>query len=83
MRSAGVELRYDSTHWGAMGTYEALKLAPKLLWVLSRVKRDLLARRPSVLVLIDFGAFNARAAAWALSKLKETTPSNTTPHPTA
>src|SRR6266851_4026712 len=65
MREAGVELRFDSTHWGAMGTYEALKLAPRLLWVLSRVKRDLLAARPDVLVLIDFGAFNARAAAWA------------------
>ncbi len=65
MREAGVDLRFDSTHWGVMGTYEALKLAPRLLWVLSRVKRDLLARRPDVLVLIDFGAFNARAAAWA------------------
>jgi lipid-A-disaccharide synthase len=65
MREAGVELRFDSTHWGAMGTYEALKLAPRLLWVLSRVKRDLLAVPPDVLVLIDFGAFNARAAAWA------------------
>src|ERR1051326_7109777 len=38
MREAGVALRFDSTHWGAMGTYEALKLAPRLLWVLSRVK---------------------------------------------
>ena len=65
MREAGVKLRFDSTHWAVMGTYEALKLAPRLLWVLSRVKRDLLAARPDVLVLIDFGAFNARAAAWA------------------
>src|SRR5436190_2036678 len=40
MREAGVTLRFDSTHWGAMGTYEALKLAPRLVWVLSRVKRD-------------------------------------------
>jgi lipid-A-disaccharide synthase len=29
------------------------------------VKRDLLRTRPDVLVLIDFGAFNARLAAWA------------------
>jgi lipid-A-disaccharide synthase len=65
MREGGIELRHDSTHWGVMGTYEALKLAPRLLWVLSRIKRDLLERRPDVLVLIDFGAFNARAAAWA------------------
>src|SRR5690348_10464753 len=34
MRDAGVQLRFDSTHWGAMGTYEALKLAPRLLSVL-------------------------------------------------
>jgi lipid-A-disaccharide synthase len=65
MREAGVTLRFDSTHWGAMGTYEALKLAPRLLWVLAQVKRDLLAARPDVLVLIDFGAFNARLGAWA------------------
>src|SRR5438094_2602222 len=65
MREAGVRLWFDSTHWAVMGTYEALKLAPRLLWVLSRVKRELLAQRPDVLVLIDFGAFNARAAAWA------------------
>ncbi len=65
MREAGVDLRFDSTQWGAMGIFESLKLAPRLLWVLARVKRDLLARRPDVLVLIDFGAFNARAAAWA------------------
>lgn len=65
MRAAGVELRFDSTHWGAMGTYEALKLAPRLLWVQSRLKRQLLANRPDLLVLIDFGAFNTRTAAWA------------------
>jgi lipid-A-disaccharide synthase len=65
MRQAGVKVRFDSTHWGAMGTYEALKLAPRLLRVLARVKRELLDRRPEVLVLIDFGAFNARLAAWA------------------
>src|SRR5206468_5210681 len=65
MREAGVTLRFDSTHWGAMGTYEALKLVPRLLWVLSRVKKELLKARPDVLVLIDFGAFNARAASWA------------------
>jgi lipid-A-disaccharide synthase len=65
MRAAGVDLQYDSTHWGAMGTYEALKLAPRLLWVISRVKRELLRRPPDMVVLIDFGAFNARLAAWA------------------
>src|SRR5215212_1030521 len=46
MREAGVSLRFDSTYWGAMGTYEALKLAPHLLWVLARVKKDLLKARP-------------------------------------
>jgi lipid-A-disaccharide synthase len=65
MREAGVELWFDSTHWGAMGTYEALKLAPRLLWVIGRVKKALLKARPDLLVVIDFGAFNARLAAWA------------------
>jgi lipid-A-disaccharide synthase len=65
MAAAGVELAYDSSHWGAMGVIEALKLAPRLLWVLGKVRRLLARRSPGLVILVDFGAFNVRVAAAA------------------
>jgi lipid-A-disaccharide synthase len=65
MRLAGVELTHDSSCWGAMGLIEALKLAPRLLWVLRQVRGALARRRPALVILIDFGAFNVRVAAAA------------------
>jgi lipid-A-disaccharide synthase len=65
MRAAGVELAFDSTRWGAMGIFESLKLAPRLLWVLGRIRGKLVARSPGGVVLIDYGAFNARVGAFA------------------
>lgn len=62
MRSAGVEVVFDSSGWGVMGIYEAYKLIPRLLWVRAKFKRMLRARRPDALVLVDFGAFNVRIA---------------------
>ncbi len=60
MREAGVELLFDSTSWAAIGLAQSLKLVPKLLAVLRQMKRVLDAGRPDLVVLIDFGAFNAR-----------------------
>ncbi|HET6455264.1 MAG TPA: lipid-A-disaccharide synthase [Armatimonadota bacterium] len=60
MREAEVELLFDSSAWGAIGTTEALKLVPRLSIVLSKLKARLNAVPPDVLVLIDFGAFNVR-----------------------
>jgi lipid-A-disaccharide synthase len=65
MRAAGVDLTYDSSRWGAMGVVEALKLAPRLLWALRNVRRLLAERRPVLVLLVDFGAFNVRVAAAA------------------
>ena len=63
MRSQGVELIADSAEWGVISITQALQKVPGLLATIApRVKRELRARRPDVVVLIDFGAFNARAA---------------------
>lgn len=63
MRGAGVELLADSADWGAIGIVEALGKVPTLLWnVQPKVKAALKKRRPDVVVLIDFGAFNVRVA---------------------
>ncbi len=63
MRDAGVELLADSAAWGAISVTQALEKAPNLfLRVQPMLKRALEVRRPDVVVLIDFGAFNVRAA---------------------
>ncbi len=62
MRIAGVELMYDSAEWSAIGIVESLAKAPRLWLIFQELKRRLLRERPSVVILIDFGAFNSRVA---------------------
>ena len=63
MRAQGVELLADSADWGVISITQALQKVPALLaTVAPRVRRELRTRRPDVVVLIDFGAFNVRAA---------------------
>jgi lipid-A-disaccharide synthase len=63
MRAAGVELLADSAAWGAISVTEAVGKVPGLLLrVRPMVLHALKQRRPDVVVLIDFGAFNVRAA---------------------
>jgi len=65
MREAGVELIWESDVSGAIGVAEAIRLVPGLLLKCAQVKRELLARRPDVLILVDFGAFNKPIARFA------------------
>ncbi|MDO8585833.1 MAG: lipid-A-disaccharide synthase [Armatimonadota bacterium] len=65
MREAGVDLVCPSAISGAIGISEAFKQVPGLLLEYFRVRRALLARRPDVLTLIDFGTFNKRVAGFA------------------
>lgn len=68
MRGEGVELLADSAEWGAISITEAIKKVPGLLLrIAPRVREALRARRPDVVVLIDFGAFNVRAARFSKS----------------
>jgi lipid A disaccharide synthetase len=66
MQGEGVELLADSAAWGAIGVVEALSKVPNLLFrILPMVKRALRERRPDVVTLIDFGAFNVLVARYA------------------
>jgi lipid-A-disaccharide synthase len=68
MREAGVELLADSAAWSAIGIVESLGKVPGLLLNVSpKVRAALRERRPDVVVPIDFGAFNVRAAAYGKS----------------
>ncbi len=68
MREQGVELMADSADWGVISITEALQKIPALLArVAPLMRREIRARRPDVVVLIDFGAFNVRAARFCKS----------------
>ncbi|MEW6709328.1 MAG: lipid-A-disaccharide synthase [Candidatus Riflebacteria bacterium] len=58
--SRDVNLLFDSTTWGAIGMFEACKLAPKLLCVLWRLKRFIEKNRPDLVILVDYPGFNMR-----------------------
>ena len=63
MRAAGVDLIEDSASWGAIGITEALTKVPQLLFrAAPKMRARVRATPPDVVVLIDFGAFNVRAA---------------------
>lgn len=55
-----VNLLYDSTNWAAIGLMEAIKQVPRLLLVLSRLKRFMRDNRPDLLLLVDYPGFNMR-----------------------
>jgi lipid-A-disaccharide synthase len=65
LRRAGAEIIVDSAHAGAIGIFQGAKLIPRGLAALSKLKRELVRRRPDVLVLVDCGAFNTRVAPFA------------------
>jgi lipid-A-disaccharide synthase len=63
MAEAGVELLYNSGEWSAISIVETLKLYPKLRWsAYPGVVQEIRRRKPAVVVLIDFGAFNVKVA---------------------
>ena len=68
MKESGVELVADFSWAGAIGILESLKKVPPLLVALAKLKRAIVERSPSVLVLIDFGAFNVRLGTFAKTK---------------
>ena len=64
-RSAGVELAVDYAEVALMGFLEVVLGFRKLLKYLNLVKNDLLAYRPDALILVDYGGFNMKIAAFA------------------
>jgi len=66
MQGAGVELLADSAAWGTISFTETIHIVPKMLCQIGpMLKAEIVKRKPDVLVLIDFGAFNVRAARYA------------------
>lgn len=68
MAEAGVALFANSRSWASIGIVQSVPQAPRLLALLGRLRRELAASPPDVLVLVDFGAFNTRLGAWAVRR---------------
>lgn len=62
MRAAGFELWRDHTGWASMGPLAAMPRIPKLLATMWRTAFHLVATKPDLVVLVDFGVFNLRLA---------------------
>lgn len=64
-KEAGMELSVHYQEVAVMGFVEVLLGFRKVLKYLSKVQKDLLAYRPDVLILVDYGGFNMKMAAFA------------------
>lgn len=64
-KSAGVELAVDYAKVALMGFLEVVLGFRKVLKCLSFVKKDILAFKPDAIVLVDYGGFNMKIAAFA------------------
>lgn len=64
-KDAGVVLAVDYSEVAVMGFLEVILGIRKVLKYLKLVKKDLLAFRPEALILVDYGGFNMKIAAFA------------------
>ena len=67
-QNAGVELAVDYSEVALMGFLEVVLGFRKVLKYLKIVKEDLLAFNPDALILVDYGGFNMKIAAFAKEK---------------
>lgn len=62
MRAAGIRLWRNHTGWASMGPLAAIPRIPKLLNAMLRTASHIIASKPDLVVLVDFGVFNLRLA---------------------
>jgi len=62
MRDAGFTMWRDHTGWASMGPLAAIPRIPKLLATMWRTAFHVIATKPDLVVLVDFGVFNLRLA---------------------
>lgn len=64
-KDSGVDLALDYASVSVMGFLEVVFGFRKVLKALALIKKDLLAFQPDALILVDFGGFNMKIAAFA------------------
>lgn len=60
MRNAGVHILTNLLMGGAIGIVQSLAVVPRIAGKYMQVRSAVLRRRPDLLILVDFGAFNVR-----------------------
>jgi lipid-A-disaccharide synthase len=74
MREAGFAIWRDHTGWASMGPLAAIpRIAPQLA-IMWRTAFHIAARKPDLLVLVDYGVFNLRLASTLRRRLRYTGP---------
>jgi lipid-A-disaccharide synthase len=71
LSSVGCEIVADSSRWGTIGIVESATQMFSLLIAMRKFKALFLQRRPDLLILVDFGAFNIPLGSWAKRMLCE------------
>lgn len=64
-KESGVDLAVDYSEVAVMGFLEVVLGFRKVLKYLNLIKKDLLAYQPDALILVDYGGFNMKIAAFA------------------
>ncbi len=62
VRELGATMASDSTHWGSIGIYESLKVAPAVLGGLNGAITELKKGPPGLCIPIDYGFMNIKLA---------------------
>lgn len=65
LRESGCTMLCDSSHWGAIGIYQALIVAPRVMKDYYRLKSWLKRNKPQLVIAVDFGYFNVRFCRYA------------------
>jgi lipid-A-disaccharide synthase len=65
LRAAGATLAVHYNEIAIMGFWEVVTSLRKISRYLNRCKSDITAFKPDVVILVDYGGFNKRIAAWA------------------
>lgn len=58
--ATGAQLVVDTSHWGAISITQSIKIVPKVMVALRRVRRELATGEPGLFIPIDFGYLNIR-----------------------
>lgn len=67
-RKAGMDMALPYEEVAVMGFLEVILGFRKIIKYLNWIKKDILQFQPDVLILVDFGGFNMKMAAWAKEK---------------
>ncbi|MBT8129981.1 MAG: lipid-A-disaccharide synthase [Gammaproteobacteria bacterium] len=67
MRRAGVDILFDASELAVVGLFEVLANYRTIKGVLDKIKQNITASPPDLLILVDYQEFNQRLAAYAKS----------------